>query len=1076
MGLLDFFKEIPSTTQKVINYIGSLVPKVDVTAPAPVAKPLIQKYVDPKTLNPDTQPKLSKATGNELPADIFGNPIKPNKDPMLVALAKDIGGGFKDAGNIAKAVVQGTAQSGGSVALSSIFNAGHDELTTQEIADASPQLAKIKDIIFGPDPIKSIQKRIGETKTLVENKGGVPVPFTDKVVPTPKFASGPLAAIGVIGSIGLDFTGFGGEEKGVIKALTEANKIEDAAKILKEINVAKDLIPEYSKVFSELKDEKQVAAALENVKKIQETTQGAKTAETVVQETKKVKGVGSAVDETGKAVDVTFNTAKKERQFLQSVRDARPDVKVSIGGQYVPRSTDELAMKARNLIKTDIATAENLVRTGTDEKAVATASELIKHYSDEALKATSSAVRDALYEKASSTAHTIAEKLTEQGRAVQAASIMGRLTPEGMLKFAAREINKYNEAVDASRGLFGLKKKIPDLTSGQTKFILDEFKKIEQMEDGTKKAMAFKQLNDAIANLIPSSLYSKVVAVWKAGLLTGLKTSGVNTFSNLFNGVSETIKDVPAVAIDKVASLFTGERTIGLTARGTAGGVKEGFEKGLQYLRTGFDERNMATKLDYKRVNFGTSKVAKGLQKYEETIFHILGAEDQPFYYGAKARSLQSQAVAESINKGLKGSEAKKFIQNLVENPTDEMLRYAVNDAEMAVFQNDTMLSKIAKAAQNIPGGQFVVPFGKTPSAVAMQMVNYSPIGIAKTIVQNIGKGRFDQRMLAQGLARGITGTAVMYMGSQLYKNDMMNLSLPTGEKEQKLWQAEGRTPNSIKIGGKWRNANTLGPIGMALLVGGGFEQGLKDTGSPFKALVQSVASGAKSLTDQTFLQGLSAILDALNDPSRFVQGYFANTIASVVPTLVGDLAKGFDTVERRSPGILDRVKAKIPGLRQTLEPQVTNLGQYRVKGGNWIETLIDPSRPSNILTTPVTDELRRMTDVGYNVSPTQLGDKNGYAVLTPKQNTELWKKSGELIDSKLGNLIKLDQYKKLSDEKKAKIIEEVVSTSKVMARIQAVMDLTEGLQGQELKAKLGELKKGGLMTQEVFNGWAKLQ
>ena len=38
---------------------------------------------------------------------------------------------------------------------------------------------------------------------------------------------------------------------------------------------------------------------------------------------------------------------------------------------------------------------------------------------------------------------------------------------------------------------------------------------------------------------------------------------------------------------------------------------------------TGFDERNMATKLDYKRVNFGTSKVAKGLQKYEETIFHI---------------------------------------------------------------------------------------------------------------------------------------------------------------------------------------------------------------------------------------------------------------------------------------------------------------------------------------------------------------------------------------------------------------------------------------------------------------------
>ena len=1310
MGLLDFFKEIPATTQKVINYLGSLVPKVDIQpAPAPQPKPLIQKYVDPKTLNPATQPKISAPTGKELPQNIFGGPAIPNKDPMLVSLAKDIGGGFKDAGNIAKAVIQGTAQSGGSVALSSIFNQGKDELTTEEIAQASPALAKAKDILFGPDPLKSLQKRIGEAKQIVESKGGVPVPFTDKVIPAPKVAAGPLAGLYVLGTVGLDFTGFGGEEKAVAKILTKLDKAEEVANVLKKINVAEDLIPEYSKVIAGLNKEEDVTKALESITKIQDAT---KTSEKVAQDITKVKdtkqqffdtaknayvperaalhtkiideaiakvpsetnptvkivsghtasgkstfvedvirkqnpnaliidadhikpmlgdaknngpllhqessdvaeqliykaamenkpftfvgnvkntpkyqqilekmkelgynidadvvkterdvalrrtmqrslkrqpvpvieaaksydaslagfdllkkysnnfnvydgtkdfvsqatkegklgmggadlgrfsaeGLGTsskgsevartaeeiaaaAKPEAGKTAKVFFNV-KKERKFLESVRDARPDVKISIGGQYVPRSTDELAIKARNLIKTDLATAENLARTGTDEKAVATASELIKHYSDEALKSKSEAVKNALYDKASVTAHTIAEKLTEQGRAVQAASIMGRLTPEGMLRFAAREINKYNEAVDASRGLFGLKKKIPNLTGGQTKFILDEFKRIENMADGTQKAMAFKQLNDAVAALIPSSLYSKVVAVWKAGLLTGVKTSGLNTFSNLFNGASETIKDVPAVVIDKVASLFTGERTLALTGKGTLEGTKEGFEKGLRYLRTGYDERNVATKLDYRKVNFGNSKIAKGLQKYEETIFHIMGAEDQPFFYGAKARSLHSQAIAESINKGLKGSEAKKFIEELVKSPTDKMLQTALNDAEMAVFQNETMLAKIARAAQNIPGGQFIVPFGKTPSAVAMQMINYSPVGIAKTIIQNIGKGRFDQRMLSQGLARGITGTAIMYMGSQLYKNNMINLSLPTSEKEQKLWQAEGRTPNSIKIGGKWRNANVLGPPGMALLVGASFQQALKETGSPFKALVQSVAGGAKALTDQTFLQGLSSVLDALNDPSRFVQGYFANTIASVVPTLVGDLAKSFDDVERRSPGILERIKSKIPGLRQTLEPQVTNLGQYRVPGGNWIETLIDPSRPSNILSSPVSDELRRMTDAGYNVSPTQLGDKNGYAVLSPQENTTLWKKSGELIDHKLGNLVKLDQYKKLSDEKKAKIIEDIVAKSKVVARIQAVMDLTHGLEGPALKQKLGELKKGGLMTQEVFDGYLKL-
>ena len=45
-----------------------------------------------------------------------------------------------------------------------------------------------------------------------------------------------------------------------------------------------------------------------------------------------------------------------------------------------------------------------------------------------------------------------------------------------------------------------------------------------------------------------------------------------------------------------------------------------------------------------------------------------------------------------------------------------------------------------------------------------MQFINYSPVGIVKTIAENIGKGKFDQRMFAQGIGRGITGTGVLYL------------------------------------------------------------------------------------------------------------------------------------------------------------------------------------------------------------------------------------------------------------------------------------------------------------------------
>ncbi|KKL62846.1 hypothetical protein LCGC14_2181120, partial [marine sediment metagenome] len=423
----------------------------------------------------------------------------------------------------------------------------------------------------------------------------------------------------------------------------------------------------------------------------------------------------------------------RERGFIFGVKATVPELKIA--GQYIPRETDKLAIRARNLVIDDIATAERLALTGTNDKAVATATELIKHYSELASRATG-AEKIAFYDKIAEIAVEIAPKLTEQGRAIQAASILGRQTPEGQLRFAARTIQKYNESVELAKGgILGLRKKVPELTGEQAEKILKRAKDIQNMPDGIDKAMAFKKLQDEIADLIPSPWYKKLINLWKAGLLTGIKTSGLNTFSNLFHGISEVIKDIPAVVVDRAASLFTKERTLALTVRGVKGGIAEGFGKGIRYMRTGFDERNIAAKLDWRRVSFGKSKFAKAVQTYEETVFHLMGAEDQPFYYGAKARSLGSQSIAQGKNKGLKGKELQKFVQNLIENPTDDMLRYAANDAEIAVFQNRTVLGKVARAIQKVPGGEVVVPFGRTPSAVAMQIINYSPVGIVKTFV-----------------------------------------------------------------------------------------------------------------------------------------------------------------------------------------------------------------------------------------------------------------------------------------------------------------------------------------------------
>lgn len=760
----------------------------------------------------------------------------------------------------------------------------------------------------------------------------------------------------------------------------------------------------------------------------------------------------------------------KERGFITSAKEVIPEAD-KIAGQYVPRATDPLAMKAKNLIADNVDIALNKAMTSIDDEAVATASELIKHYGDEAAKTTDKAIQTALYDKAAEVANTIAPKLTEAGRTIQAASILGRLTPEGQVRFAASQIAKYNETLPLTR-------RIPGLTGEQAQNIVNEMKAINLLPDGIEKAMRFQKVQNFITDLVPTPLFKKILTVWKAGLLTGVKTSGVNIFANTSHQATEIAKDIPATIVDQVTSLFTGKRTKTFSLKGLFGGGAEGIDKGLQYIKTGFDERNIGTKLDYNRINFGEGKIAKALQTYTESVFRILGAEDQPFYYASKLRSLYEQAKVAAINKGLSGEAAQTFINKLIQSPTDDMLRYAALDAETAVFQNPTALGRAARAIQDIGGGagEIVVPFGKTPSAVVTQVINYSPIGIAKPIFQAVVKGNFDQRLFSQAVGRGLTGTAVLGLGALMYKKGLVTTSRPTGEKEQKLWELEGKQPNSIKIGGKWRQVQVLGPVGNLLLIGGGFQKAFDNSGSLSEAAATGLADASKSFTQQTFLTGVSNFIDAVSDPARSAKSVAGSTLASTVPTIIGDIARATDTKERRTEEIINKLQARIPGVRETLEPQVNVLGQERPTTGNPLEILADPTRPSPEQNTPVIQEIRRLWDAGYKVSPTLLGDSGGYKGLTKQQNTELWKKAGEITNEKLTSLFSKQEYQSLSDDQKGKIVSDVVDKSKVVARAGMVIQLTDGLQGSELLNKLSELKSTGLITKEVFDRYKELR
>lgn len=784
---------------------------------------------------------------------------------------------------------------------------------------------------------------------------------------------------------------------------------------------------------------------------------------------------------TGPIPGTQANASKEaERRFITRTGKLEPGTKPMLEGKYTPRSTAKLAEEADAIIAADREEAGRIAMNDTTDKGVAVASGLIDTYVNEGRAAVNEGAKNELFAKAAEIANAAAKNLTEHGRAIQAATLLGRLTPEGYVRYAAGKIQKYNREAGGRtlRNFLGGAKKIPELTGEQSKHIVDAMDAINKMTNPEEKARAFGKLSKEVQSWIPSSLYSKIISLWKAGLLTGIKTTGINIASNISHQITEIAKDIPAAFVDSIVKQFTGQRTLVATTKGEGAGLAEGVTKGWRYFRTGYDERDIAGKLDLKMVNFGKGKIASALQKYEETVFHLLGAEDQPFYYGAKARSLFSQAIATAKNEGLKGPAMKARIQELVASPTDDMLKYAVLDAQTAVFQNQTALGTAARAIQKLPGGEILLPFGKTPAAVATQLINYSPIGIAKTIIENIGKGRFDQRIFSQGMGRGITGTAALAIGMALYKNGMITTARPTSEKEQKQWQMEGKQPNAIKIGNTWRGVGVLGPIGMTIAVGAAVQEGIKETGSFIGGLGTGLAGAGQALTQQTFLSGINQAINAINDPTRFGGNFINNLVGSVVPTLIADVARATDTYERRNSTATERVKSRIPGLRTSLQPQVDVLGQ-KIKTDNFFEVMADPTRPyvpTEKLNDPVVLELRRMSDAGYPATPTMLGGTKGFNSLTPEQNTALLQMAGQYSKMQIQKAMATPGYRRGDDEKKQSLIEKAVTDAKTEARARQIYFATKSLAGAELNAKLSEMKDEKLLTKSVYDRYNSIR
>lgn len=557
-----------------------------------------------------------------------------------------------------------------------------------------------------------------------------------------------------------------------------------------------------------------------------------------------------------------------------------------------------------------------------------------------------------------------------------------------------------------------------------------------------------------ISTLHQSTKLEKGISAWKAGLLTGTGTHITNMAGGALTVGLENIKDIPATAIDIIASTVTGERTKAPSFRGNIveafAGTARGVRKSRKLLKEG--DTAQLEKWDFRRTNYDSPVI----DWYVNGVFNLLGAEDQVWRGAAMGRAMEEelrlrarQLAKMDVTPGGQDVAFKKILADLRENPPADVVIKATAEADYALLQAPNAPHQFISAGKRAVGDKaraavdVVVPFTRTPTNAALVYgVDYTPLGLFTTLAKQIKEP--SQRKLADGLGRSITGSSFLMLGVMLMKEGLM-----TGNSVSDVEAAQGKKPHSILINGRWHDLTRIPGPGTLMAMGG---QAYQDM-SRAEATSDKIAAGAfaniRVIADQPMVSGLSGLTDVIREkgsskePGRDFAGkagkYVARQTASVIPTGVSQLAGALDDKVRAPEGIVETVKSRIPGLRETVPAKQDVLGREITNDQSGHRAYWDFLRSQVANPDPLLEEMARL-----EVAPPQPGKKVKIGKEEYERSDEerrtLKQVIGREVEKRLRKVMKSDAYQELTDDEKKVVLERVIG------------NVREGVYGQEKK------------------------
>jgi hypothetical protein len=545
-----------------------------------------------------------------------------------------------------------------------------------------------------------------------------------------------------------------------------------------------------------------------------------------------------------------------------------------------------------------------------------------------------------------------------------------------------------------------------------------------------------------MASLHNSTKTEKAITLWKAGLLTNTVTDVANVTGNVFMRSMENTSALPATLFDWMLGLATGRRTKALApqvlaaqARGAVGGVR----KAVEYLRHGDLAEDLLSKYDFNR---GTNFDTPALQFYTQAVFRRLGAEDVLFREPALQGSIAEQAVLQARNAGLHGAAFLARVRDLIKSPTARMTEIARSEADYATFQKDNPLASwLGRAPQKVKTGvEVVMPFRRTPLNIADAVLDYSPFGMPKAAINYIAQRRVGDQYLRQkhfveGLGRSITGTTLAGLGWAAAKAGFAVGLPPSSVADRNNRRARGIPNNSVLVGGKYITLDRLAPASNIFLLGVNAAEQFERQPTLSGKFAGSGFAAVRVFGEQPFIKGVKDVGAAARDPERFGGHFVEGLVASVVPSLVGAVARGMTTDQRIVEGVPQAVMARVPGLRGMLPRQVDARGRVVPAPKGLAASLLSPVTVAPQDTSAVA---RGLAASGYG--PTLPSDAitvaRGRKAQVKGQQSERFKiESGQALEEQLQALVSQPGFFDLPPEEQRERMEDVARRARTPVR-----------------------------------------